>query len=65
MKFKHKGLQALFEKGDSRRVAADLVQRVRHTFYCCWTPLSRLPASIRALDSASTGLRGTGWRNGA
>ena len=30
MKFKHKGLQALFERGDSRRVRGDLVQRVKH-----------------------------------
>lgn len=30
MKFKHKGLQALFEKNDSRRIRADLVQRIRH-----------------------------------
>ena len=31
MKFKHKGLQALFERDDSRRVRGDLVQRVKHT----------------------------------
>ena len=30
MKFKHKGLQALFERDDSRRVRGDLVQRVKH-----------------------------------
>ena len=30
MKFKHKGLQALFERDDSRRVRRDLVQRVKH-----------------------------------
>ena len=30
MKFKHKGLQALFEKDDSRRIKRDLVERVKH-----------------------------------
>ena len=30
MKFKHKGLQALFEKDDASRVRADQVQRIRH-----------------------------------
>ena len=30
MRFKHKGLQALFEKDDSRHIGADLVQRIRH-----------------------------------
>ena len=30
MKFKHKGLQALFERDDARRVSGDLVQRVKH-----------------------------------
>ena len=30
MKFKHKGLQELFEKGNSRRMKADLVPRIEH-----------------------------------
>lgn len=30
MKFKHKGLQTLFERDDSRRIRRDLVQRVKH-----------------------------------
>ena len=30
MKFKHKGLQELFEEGNSRRVKADQVQRIEH-----------------------------------
>ena len=29
MKFKHKGLEALFERDDARRVRGDLVQRVK------------------------------------
>lgn len=30
MKFKHKGLQVLFERDDSRRINGDLVQRVKY-----------------------------------
>ena len=30
MKFKHKGLEALFERDDARRIRGDLVQRVKH-----------------------------------
>lgn len=30
MKFNHKGLQALFEKDDARRVRADQVERIKH-----------------------------------
>ena len=44
MRFKHKGLQALFEKGDSRRVQADLVQRVRHILLLL--DAAQSPASI-------------------
>ena len=33
MKFKHKGLQELFDEGNSRRVKADQVPRIEHILF--------------------------------
>ena len=44
MKFKHKGLQALFERDDSRRISGDLVQRVKHILLLL--DAARSPSSI-------------------
>lgn len=33
MKFKHKGLRALFEKDDASYIRADMVQRIRHILF--------------------------------
>lgn len=46
MKFNHKGLQALFEKDDARRVRADQVERIKHILLLL--DAAKAPASINS-----------------
>ncbi len=46
MKFNHKGLQALFEKDDARRVRADQLARIKHILLLL--DAAQSPASINS-----------------
>ena len=62
MEFKHKGLQALFESDDSRRIRGDLVQRVKHILMLL--DAAQSPSSIRTRPG-STRSRASGRGSGA